>query len=302
MHAIIFAVAATTESMELNGQVAEIIASKGILHESANSYNQMILVGTKADRVEHGQVSLDQFRKNIGREFYSEKDRGDRKICFTRGEGGKDPATGQHADIDTKELERILKDMPFEEIVFKEFSEECLNAMLEKLTHLNPEEIREQLEAHKRALDTIKELEDKLKWNMKDGKEAFPEKRDELEGTIRRLENESRLTSKQKKELEKAENEYQVIRILEGLHPKGCKRPRVRDLVAFIDKKMPGQTSVYKALKRNYQWQIFQWAQLKQDYELKDLKRTGADRLGRPPNPKKRGRTKETSTTPRKRR
>ena len=60
------------------------------------------------------------------------------------------------------ELEQILMDMPFDEIVFKEFSEECLNAMLEKLSIHAPEEIREQIVAHKRALETIKELKGKI--------------------------------------------------------------------------------------------------------------------------------------------
>ena len=139
MHAIMFAVAADTVNMELNGHVAQIIANKGILYERENSYDQMILAGTKADRVEHGQRSRDMFRRNIGGMFFPEENRGTGKICFTQGQGEKDPESGQYPDIDTGELEQILKDMPFDEIVFKEFSEECLNAMLEKLTHLNPE-------------------------------------------------------------------------------------------------------------------------------------------------------------------
>lgn len=301
MHAIMFAVAADTVNMELNGHVAQIIANKGILYERENSYDQMILAGTKADRVEHGQRSRDMFRRNIGGMFFPEESRGTGKICFTQGEGEKDPESGQYPDIDTKDLEQILKDMPFDEIVFKKFSEECLNAMLQKLSILAPEEVREQIEAHKRALEEIKELKKELVWATKDGEEAYPEKKIELEDTIRGLEKVPRLTSKQKKELAKAKKLYQVIQIFDGKYPPNSPRPLLPDLKEFIAAKLPGQTAVYSSSRANCRWQIFQYAEHKEDYELEDLNRSGKRRSQKKSSStgKKRGRPPMSPKTPR---
>ena len=306
MHAIMFAVAADTVNMELNGHVAQIIANKGILYERENSYDQMILAGTKADRVEHGQRSRDMFRRNIGGMFFPEENRGTGKICFTQGQGEKDPESGQYPDIDTGELEQILKDMPFDEIVFKEFSEECLNAMLEKLSIHAPEEIREQIVAHKRALETIKELKGKIIWIQKDGKDAIPEKTKELEDTIRGLEKVSRLTFKQKKELEKAKNELQVIQIFMGNYPTNSRRPLLTDLKEFINRKLPGQSATYPLSRDNCRWQIFQYVQQTKDYDFtdlnRDLKRSGKERHSQKKSSstgKKRGRPPMSPKTPR---
>ncbi len=145
----------------------------------------------------------------------------------------------------------------------------------------------------------IEALEKELVWATKDGKEAYPEKKKELEGTLGRLKNLSQPTREQVTELAKAKKLYQVIQIFEGHYPRpNSPRPLLTDLKEFIAAKLPGQTAVYRSNRANCRWQIFQYAEQKEDYELEDLNRSGKQRKSSSTG-KKRGRPPMSPKTPR---
>ena len=140
MHAIIFCINATCTSQDLNYQIQEHIAKFGILQDSQNSYNQMVLVGTKAETLD--EVDRDNWVRYKAKPFFEKADRGEGNWCFTTPIGERDATTGQYPDLNTKDLEEILRTMPIRKIYFEAgFTDEFLRNMLETTSAVPPDQI-----------------------------------------------------------------------------------------------------------------------------------------------------------------
>jgi len=300
MHAIIFCINATCTSQDLNYQIQEHIAKLGILQDSQNSYNQMVLVGTKAETLD--EVDRDNWVRYKAKPLFEKADRGEGNWCFTTPIGERDATTGQYPDLNTKDLEEILRTMPIRKIYFEAgFTDEFLRNMLETTSAVPPDQIEAIITEIHKLRSTIADLKNRVEFSNMPGKEAIKKTRADLNRRIDEL--------KRKDQLTKAEEEKKVelgkkMTYLTGLTHRRVLNPDLINFVALKTKHMPNVKN-YKLDKPGRQWILYQFMAQTGDYDLSALKQSGAPdkRMGcvviRTGN--KRGRPrKKTSTTPQK--
>jgi len=275
MHAIIFCINATVQSQELNYQIQEHIAKLGILKDSQNSYNQMILVGTKAETLD--DVDRENWVRDKAKPFFDKADRGEGKWCFTEPKGERDamgrvkrdPTTGQYPDLDTEKLETILKEMPIKKIHFKEgFTDEFIRQMLETTGAIPKEKIDKFMSEIAKLRSQVADLKNRVRFSTTmQGKEGIETTRKDLKKFIKELRTKEARTKTEDEALAKHEQN------LEFLTRVTDKKVRTADLLELIKLKMPAMVAPYRLLKANRQWQNYQYAEQTGDYDVAALTR-----------------------------
>merc|ERR1712159_480081 len=174
-----------------------------------------------ADKAE--DFELERWKEKIAKPFFgANEDRGKGNFCFTRSIGKRDVKTGRYADYDVSQVQDILSKMPLNNKIHFEqgFTDDFVRDLLKLTSNLKDHEVEGILSKMAGYRSKIEALEKELVWATKDGKQAYPEKKKELEGTLGRLKNLSQPTREQVTELAKAKKLYQVIQIFEGHYPR----------------------------------------------------------------------------------
>ena len=276
IHAIVVLVPVTETACQPPIEAIKLVLDSGVLQAGTPREN-VILVGTKADR--GGKRPWENAFVHGKRGFFASwPENVKRRYCFTSAEPDDDMLAkpGTH---DTKQLVSMLLEIPLSPIKHKEFTEEVLQRLFEKLmskTEFEDGELHQLFAAFKKEKAARLLLEEKCNAQGKDAKEKLKRKKNDLENEMKKLQMKPARTNEDEKKLEDVGKERDYLKQLER---KDGKRVKQEDLLKFYAAKDWPLPPIVRV--PNLKYQLLNEANERSDFCLDRLIATGFERKGR---------------------